>query len=199
MKRGFDVIVASLLLLMLSPVFCIVSIIVKCGSEGPIFYRQIRVGRNGIHFNIFKFRTMYENVPDGISLTMGDGDTRLTHAGRWMKKLKLDELPQLFNVLKGDMSLVGPRPEVPRYVRLYTESQLDVLSVRPGLTDRASIKYRHESLLLAEAEDPEDLYINNIMPDKLAINLDYVRTHSLIGDLRILAATVVAVLRVHLP
>lgn len=170
-KRLFDFCCTSLGLLVVSPVFLIAGLAIKLTSPGTVFFRQIRVGRNGNRFAILKFRTMREE--QGNRLTIGR-DPRITGVGHWLRLSKLDELPQLINVWKGEMSLVGPRPEDPHYVALYDEKQRQVLSVRPGITDLASIKYRHESDLLAASEDPERTYIEEIMPDKLQLNLEYI-------------------------
>lgn len=190
MKRLFDILASSLGLLILSPLFLILAVWIPLDSPGPVFYRQTRVGRGGRDFRIFKFRTMRAGADKGSLVTIGGRDPRVTRTGNVLRRLKLDELPQLINVLIGDMSLVGPRPEVRKYVDLYTPEQRHVLDVRPGMTDAASIKYRNESELLGQAEDPEDFYIHVIMPDKLAINLDYVRNHSFWGDIRLIFKTI---------
>lgn len=189
MKRLFDILCALFGLVLLSPLLIITAVWVKCDSNGPVFYRQQRVGRFNRDFNILKFRSMYMDSDRKGLLTVGGKDSRITRAGYYIRKYKVDELPQLINVLKGDMSFVGPRPEVRKYVNLYTEEQLHVLDVRPGITDAASIKYRNENDLLAAQSNPEQYYIDVIMPDKLTINLDYVRHHSLIGDLKLILQT----------
>ena len=190
MKRLFDILASGLGLLVLSPLFLILAVWIPLDSQGPVFYRQTRVGRGGRDFRIFKFRTMRVGADKGSLVTIGGRDPRVTRAGDFLRRLKLDELPQLINVLIGDMSLVGPRPEVRQYVDLYTPEQLHVLVVRPGMTDAASIKYRNESELLGQVEDPEDYYIHVILPDKLAINLDYVRNHSFWGDIKLIFKTI---------
>lgn len=190
MKRCFDILASGCGLLVLSPLFLILALWIPLDSPGPVFYRQTRVGRGGRDFRIFKFRTMRVGADKGSLVTIGGRDPRVTRAGDFLRRLKLDELPQLINVLVGDMSLVGPRPEVRKYVDLYTPEQLHVLDVRPGMTDAASIKYHNESELLGQAEDPEDYYIHVVMPDKLAINLDYVRNHSLWGDIKLILKTI---------
>ena len=190
MKRLFDFLASSLGLLILSPLFLILAVWIPLDSPGPVLYRQTRVGRGGRDFRIFKFRTMQAGADKGSLVTIGGRDPRVTRAGNVLRRLKLDELPQLINVLAGDMSLVGPRPEVRKYVDLYTPEQRHVLDVRPGMTDAASIKYRNESELLGQAGDPEDYYIHVIMPDKLAINLDYVRNHSFWGDIKLIFRTI---------
>ena len=190
MKRLFDILASGFGLLVLSPLFLILAVWIPLDSQGPVFYRQTRVGRGGRDFRIFKFRTMRVGADKGSLVTIGGRDPRVTRVGAFLRRLKLDELPQLLNVLIGDMSLVGPRPEVRKYVDLYTPEQLHVLDVRPGMTDAASIKYRNESELLGQVEDPEDYYIHVVMPDKLAINLDYVRNHSFWGDIRLIFKTI---------
>lgn len=190
MKRLFDILASGFGLLVLSPLFLILAVWIPLDSPGPVFYRQTRVGRGGRDFRIFKFRTMRVGADKGSLVTIGGRDPRVTRAGVFLRRSKLDELPQLINVWMGDMSLVGPRPEVRKYVDLYTPEQRHVLDVRPGMTDAASIKYRNESELLGQAEDPEDYYIHVVMPDKLAINLDYVSHHSLWGDIVLIFKTV---------
>ena len=180
-------------LVILSPLFLVMAVWIKCDSHGPVFYRQSRVGRGNRDFRLYKFRSMYVDSDKKGLLTVGGHDSRVTKAGYFIRKYKIDELPQLINVLIGDMSFVGPRPEVRRYVNLYTEQQLHVLDVRPGITDRASVKYRNENDLLAKAADPEEYYIKVIMPDKLAINLEYVAHHSLWSDIRIIFSTFAAI------
>ncbi len=193
MKRLFDILCSCIGLLVLSPLLLITAIWIKCDSDGPVLYRQTRVGRFGRDFAILKFRSMAVNSDKQGLITIGGHDSRVTRAGYYIRKYKVDELPQLVNVLKGDMSFVGPRPEVRKYVDLYTPEQLHVLDVRPGITDAASIKYRNENDLLAAQADPEAYYIGTIMPDKLAINLAYVQHHSLWGDLKLIINTFIAI------
>ena len=193
MKRLFDILASGLGLLVLSPLFLILALWIPLDSPGPVFYRQTRVGRGDRDFRIFKFRTMHVGADKGSLVTIGGRDPRVTRAGNFLRRCKLDELPQLINVLVGDMSLVGPRPEVRKYVDLYTPEQLHVLDVRPGMTDAASIKYRNESELLGQVADPEDYYIQVILPDKLAINLDYVRNHSFLADIKLILKTIGAI------
>ncbi|MCQ2341767.1 MAG: sugar transferase [Paludibacteraceae bacterium] len=193
MKRLFDILCSCIGLLVLSPLLLITAIWIKCDSDGPVLYRQTRVGRFGRDFAILKFRSMAVNSDKQGLITIGGHDSRVTRAGYYIRKYKVDELPQLVNVLKGDMSFVGPRPEVRKYVDLYTSEQLHVLDVRPGITDAASIKYRNENDLLAAQADPEAYYIGTIMPDKLAINLAYVQHHSLWGDLKLIINTFIAI------
>lgn len=189
MKRFFDIVFSFLGLLLLSPLFIVLAVWIKCDSRGPVFYRQVRVGRHNRDFRIFKFRSMRVGSDKGSLVTIGGRDPRITRSGYFIRKLKIDELPQLINVLTGDMSFVGPRPEVRKYVDMYTPEQLHVLDVRPGITDLASILYRNENDLLATADDPERFYIETVMPDKLRINLQYVQNHSLWGDIKLIFKT----------
>ena len=165
MKRLFDIIASGLGLLVLSPLFLMLAIWIKLDSKGPVFYRQVRVGKDNKDFRIFKFRSMRVGSDKGSLVTIGGRDPRITRSGYIIRKLKLDELPQLINVFVGDMSLVGPRPEVRHYVNYWTPEQMHVLDVRPGITDPASIKFRNENELMEQAEDPEDYYINVIMQE----------------------------------
>lgn len=176
-------------LICMSPICLLIAIWIKHDSEGPVFYRQVRVGRNNKDFRIFKFRSMRMDADKGSLITIGDYDPRITRSGYFIRKYKLDELAQLINVFIGDMSFVGPRPEVRHYVNYYSEEQMHVLDIRPGITDMASIKYRNENELLEKAEDPENYYIEVIMQDKLRINLEYVRSHSFLGDIRMIFKT----------
>lgn len=194
-KRAFDLLAASFGLLALSPLFVAIAILIKLDSSGPVFFRQERVGRHGRIFRIHKFRTMFETADRSRELTVG-GDPRITRSGRFLRRTKMDELPQLIDVVRGDMSLVGPRPEVPRYVDLYPPDLREiVLSVRPGITDLASIEFRDESALLACASDAEDAYVHEILPAKLAHYRRYVETRTLWGDVRIIFRTLAAILR----
>ena len=189
-KRVFDLVLAGLGLLLLGPALLGIALWVKLDSRGPVFFRQVRIGRHGVPFRIHKFRTMQVNAPAlGPQLTVGD-DPRITRAGRSLRRTKLDELPQLIDVLAGTMSLVGPRPEVPRYVALYPRGVREkVLSVRPGITDRASIEFRDEGALLAAAADPEREYAEVVLPAKLRYATDYVDHASLGYDVRLLWRT----------
>lgn len=189
MKRLFDIIASGLGLIVLSPVFLILAIWIKCDSEGPVFYRQVRVGRWNKDFRIFKFRSMRVGADKGSLVTIGGRDPRITRSGYFIRKFKFDELPQLINVLVGDMSLVGPRPEVRHYVDYYTPEQLHVLDVRPGITDPASIKFRNENELMEKAEDPEKYYIEVIMQEKIRLYLEYVNHHSFMGDIGLIFKT----------
>ena len=174
-KRAMDIVLSAAALCVLWPVLLLIALAIVVDDPGPVFYRQVRVGRGGKPFRIFKFRTMVVDADKkGLSITVGR-DSRITRVGALLRKTKLDELAQLLNVLCGQMSFVGPRPEVPRYVELYTPYQRQVLLVRPGITDYASIAYRNENDLLAGADDPERMYIETIMPDKIELNMKYLR------------------------
>lgn len=190
MKRLFDIVCSFFGLLVLSPLFVFLSLWVGLGSKGGVFYKQKRVGRFNKDFTLYKFRSMRVGSDKKGLLTIGGKDSRVTKAGFFIRKYKLDELPQLLNVLKGDMSFVGPRPEVRKYVDMYTERQLKVLDVRPGITDLASIKYRNENDLLATADNPEQYYIDFVMQDKLALNLQYIETRSFFGDIKLIFRTI---------
>ena len=189
MKRFFDVVASGIGLILLSPLFIILTIWIKCDSTGPVFYKQVRVGRNNMDFQLFKFRSMRVGSDKKGLITVGGHDPRITRSGYYIRKYKLDEFPQLINVFKGDMSLVGPRPEVRKYVDMYTEEQMHVLDVRPGITDLASIRYRNENELLERVNDPDKYYVEVIMPDKLRINLEYVARHSFTFDIRLIFQT----------
>lgn len=189
-KRIFDFLVSLLGIIILSPIFIIVSIAIKLDSKGNILFLQKRVGRYGKEFNIYKFRTMVTDAEKlGKQITIGK-DNRITRVGAFLRKFKIDELPQLFNVLKGDMSLVGPRPEVPKYVSLYTEEQKKVLNVRPGITDIASLRYKDENDILGKVDNPEEYYINVIMKDKLNLNLEYIEKSNIIFDIYLIVKTI---------
>ncbi len=195
LKRGVDLIGSALGLLLLLPVLLACAFSVRLDSRGPVLFRQERIGRYGRPFTILKFRTMVDRPAGDGPLITATGDPRVTAPGRWLRRTKLDELPQLINVLRGDMSLVGPRPEAGRYVALYPDAVRDlVLSVRPGITDEASILFRNESELLARAADPEAYYVTELLPRKLEIHARYARHRSFAGDVRILARTLRALL-----
>jgi lipopolysaccharide/colanic/teichoic acid biosynthesis glycosyltransferase len=189
-KRLVDIVLSLFGLLVLLPFFAVAAVAIVLDSKGGVFFLQTRVGKDNKDFKLFKFRTMGVNAESKGQLTIGGNDSRITRVGHFLRRYKLDELPQLLNVLLGDMSLVGPRPEVRRYVDLYAPEQQQVLSIKPGLTDYASIKYVDESELLAKAENPEQFYIKTIMPDKLAINLKYIKSRSLAMDMGILFKTI---------
>lgn len=195
MKRTFDLIASSLGLLLLSPLFLMLAIWIKIDSEGPAFYRQVRVGKGNRDFRLFKFRSMRVGSDRKGLITVGGRDPRVTRSGYYIRKYKLDELPQLINVFTGDMSLVGPRPEVRKYVDLYTPEQMHVLDVRPGITDPASIRYRNENELLAQVEDPDRYYVEVIMQDKLQLNLEYVEKQSFRFDLQLIFKTFSEIIR----
>ena len=193
-KRAMDIVISAAALCVLWPVLLLIALAIVVDDPGPVFYRQVRVGRVGRPFRIFKFRTMVVDADKkGLSITVGR-DSRITRVGAFLRKTKLDELAQLLNVLCGQMSFVGPRPEVPRYVELYTPYQRQVLLVRPGITDYASIAYRNENDLLAGADDPERMYIETIMPDKIELNMKYLREISPLTDVRLMLRTVLAVI-----
>lgn len=191
--RFFDVLISLAFLIVFSPVLLIIALLIKLTSKGPIIFTQKRVGKNNTDFTIYKFRTMQVNAPKGISLTVGARDKRITSIGFFLRKFKLDELPQLVNVLKGDMSIVGPRPEVRRYVDMYKPEDMFVLNVRPGITDYASIAYKNENELLATAENPEKFYIEEIMPAKIRLNKDYIYNKGLKSYFFIIFRTVFTV------
>ncbi len=195
-KRVFDVALSATALLLLGPLLLVLALWVRLDSPGSAIYRQRRVGRWGREFSIHKFRTMVSDPQGRGALFTVTGDARITRSGVWLRRTKLDELPQLYDVLRGRMSLVGPRPEVARYVAHYgDEARHRLLSVRPGLTDYASIEYRHEGDVLAQAADPEREYVEVVLPRKLQLSLRYVNDMSLLTDLRVLARTALAILR----
>ncbi|GAA5507362.1 sugar transferase [Novipirellula caenicola] len=194
-KRSFDMLASGLGILLLSPLLIVIAVIIRFTSSGPVLFQQTRVGRQLRPFKILKFRTMVENAASlGPAITSG-GDPRITRIGRLLRKTKLDELPQLFNILKGDMSLVGPRPEVPKYVEMFEDDFRQILIVRPGLTDLASIKYRDESSVLAQSEDPEREYVTRILPDKIELAKQYVRHSSIALDVRVILRTLLQLFR----
>jgi lipopolysaccharide/colanic/teichoic acid biosynthesis glycosyltransferase len=188
-KRLVDLTLAVPALIALVPVLAILALLVKLDSRGPVFFRQERVGRRGHTFRIWKFRSMYHGADGAGRLITVGSDSRITRLGRWLRATKLDELPQLLNVIRGEMSFVGPRPEVPRYVERYTADQCRVLELTPGITDLASIAYRHEADLLAGVEDPEDVYVHQILPDKIRLNLQYAERATIRSDLRLILQT----------
>ena len=189
LKRSFDIFFSFCGLIILSPLFLIIFVLVKTESKGPAIYKQTRVGKNGKDFSVLKFRSMKQDSESKGLLTVGGKDPRITKTGYFIRKYKLDELPQLINVLIGDMSFVGPRPEVRKYVSLYDESQKKVLYVNPGITDVASIKYRNENELLEGSDDPETFYIKEIMPVKLKMNLEYINDRSFFKDIKVILNT----------
>ena len=195
MKRLFDVLASGIGLIVLSPIILILAIWIKLDSKGPVFYRQVRVGRYNKDFRIFKLRSMRGGADKGSLVTIGGHDPRVTRSGYFIRKFKFDELPQLINVLLGDMSLVGPRPEVRHYVDYWTPEQMHVLDVRPGITDPASIKFRNENELMEKAEDPEKYYIEVIMQEKIRLYLEYVDKQSLFYDITLIFKTLWVVAR----
>lgn len=193
MKRAFDLIVAALAVLVLLPLLLLLALAVALTSPGGAFFAQTRVGKGGTEFRLLKFRSMRPGSEAKGQLTVGGRDPRITAVGHFLRKTKLDELPQLFNILKGEMSLVGPRPEVRKYVALYSAEQRQVLQVRPGLTDYASLEYFEENALLGASENPEETYIQEVMPAKLALNAKYIEDMGLGTDLKILLRTAVRI------
>lgn len=195
LKRAMDIVISGGALAVIWPVLLLIALAIKIDDPGPVFYRQVRVGKDGKEFRIFKFRTMIVDADKkGLAITVGR-DNRITRMGRLLRKTKLDELAQLLNVFIGEMSFVGPRPEVPKYVKLYTPYQRQVLLVRPGITDYASIAYRNENDMLEGAEDPEKMYIDVIMPDKIELNMKYLHEISPLADIRLIFSTIAAVIR----
>ena len=189
-KRCFDILISVLGLIVLSPLFIIILLLIRLESKGNPLFKQLRVGKNRKPFYMYKFRSMSENAEKSGFITVGNNDNRITGMGHILRKYKLDELPQLINVLTGEMSLVGPRPEVQKYVDIYTSEQLNVLSVKPGITDYASIEYSNESELLAATSNPEQLYTQEILPAKLTLNLKYIQEQSFFTDFKIILKTV---------
>lgn len=189
MKRLFDIVASGIGLIVLAPLFLILTIWIKLDSKGPIFFRQVRVGRYNKDFKIFKFRSMYVGSDKGSLVTIGGRDPRITRSGYFIRKFKLDELPQLINVFIGDMSIVGPRPEVRHYVNYWTEKQMQILNVRPGITDPASIKFRNENELLESVENPEKYYIEVIMQEKIKLYLEYVNNYNIWYDIKLIFKT----------
>lgn len=194
LKRTFDVVVSFLLLLILSPVFAFLAVAIKLDSKGPVFYRQTRVTRYGEKFRIFKFRSMVTDADKGSLLTV-DGDSRITRTGKFIRKYKLDELSQLIDVLRGTMTFVGTRPEVPKYVEKYTPEMMATLLMPAGITSEASVYYRDESELLDASEDVEKTYLEVVLPDKMKYNLAAIRSFSFVDDIKVMILTVLAVFR----
>lgn len=189
MKLLFDFIFSLIGMIILLPLFVVVGLLIKLDSRGPVFYRGVRVGRFGKPFKIYKFRTMVQNAEKLGGSSTPDDDPRLTQVGKFLRKYKLDEAPQLLNVLKGEMSFVGPRPQVPEDVALYTEKEKALLSVRPGITDYASIRFHNEGEILKGSPDPGKTYVEKIRPEKINLGLQYVQTHSLWVDIKIIFLT----------
>lgn len=193
-KRWFDVICSLIGLLLLAPILLIIAIIIKLDSKGPVLFIQGRVGKNNKDFHIYKFRTMRVQSESKGLLTLGNHDSRITKVGYFLRRYKIDEFPQLFNILKGDMSFVGPRPELRYYVNFYNEDDLKIFAVRPGITGLASLKYRNEVELLKAADDPEDFFIKTIIPDKLKYNKEYIKKRNFFFDLKLIFITIIKVL-----
>ncbi|MCB4797649.1 sugar transferase [Neotamlana laminarinivorans] len=189
-KRCFDIFFSIAGLILLFPYLVFIAIIVKLDSKGPIIFKQNRVGKNNIDFVLYKYRTMYVTFKKKSNLTLGNNDSRITKAGYYLRKFKLDELPQLFNILKGDMSFVGPRPELRYFVNKYQPNYFEVLKIKPGLTGLASLKYKDEDELLKTAENPEAFYLNTILPNKIELNKLYIKSKSLTLDVKIIIKTI---------
>jgi len=189
MKRLFDISVAIVGLIFFLPLLLVVAIVIKLDSVGPVLFRQRRMGKDFKPFEIYKFRTMVQDAPQkGGRITFGE-DPRITRVGRVLRRAKIDELPQVINVLKGDMSLVGPRPEVPEFVELFRADYEEILTVRPGITDLASLKYRNEADILARSENPEKEYVTRVLPEKISLAREYIRESSFLFDLKIILRT----------
>ena len=197
MKRLLDILLSLLVLTLGLPFGLLISVLILVDSRGHVIYKQSRVGRNNVDFQLYKFRTMCVEADRGSLITVGADDARITRVGAFLRKFKIDEIPQFLNILKGEMSIVGPRPEVRKYVDLYTPEQMRVLSVRPGLTDYASIRYVNENAILAASSDPEKTYIEEIMPDKLNLNLKYINEQSFCTDCKIILQTLKAIVVRH--
>ena len=195
MIRTLDILFSLVGLILLSPLFVVLYVMIRFESKGGGFYSQQRIGKNGVPFRLYKFRSMRTGSDSKGLITVGERDSRITRTGLFIRKYKLDELPQLWNVLIGDMSLVGPRPEVEKYTRLYTTEQRKVLSVRPGITDWASIEYVDENRILGAADDPDRAYVEQIMPDKIALNMRYINNHTVFEYLHIILATLKSIVR----
>lgn len=194
MKNLFDITVAAIAFLLLLPFGIVIAIFIKIDSNGPILFKQKRVGINGKHFNIFKFRTMHtHHEGKNLQITVGNNDSRISRVGSILRRYKLDEMPQILNILKGEMSFVGPRPEVPKYVNLYNKRQLKVLSVKPGITDLASISFINENEILGLSKDPEKTYIKEILPKKLELNLLYIQKRSMCLDVKLILETLLSI------
>ena len=193
-KRLFDIIFSLIGLIILAPILILIAICIKVDSKGPVFFRQLRVGRYNTDFKIFKFRTMKIDSDQLGLLTLGDKDPRITKVGYFLRKYKFDEFPQLINVLLGNMSFVGPRPEVRKYVNLYSEDDLLILNALPGITDYASIKYRNEAEIIRQATDAEKAYIEDIMPEKIKLNKKYIDNNNILTDIKIIIKTFLSIL-----
>lgn len=195
MKRILDIVFSTFAIIFFSPLLLLISFLIVIDSKGGVIYYQTRVGKNNTDFNLLKFRTMKINSDNHGLLTLGNRDPRITRVGYYLRKTKIDEFPQLINIIKGDMSIVGPRPEVRKYVNMYNDAQKKALSVRPGLTDYASLAYINESEILSTTNDPETVYITKIMPHKLELNLHYIQNQNLIEDFKIIFKTIYLLLK----
>lgn len=193
LKRAFDLILSILGLILLFPLLLLISLLIRLDSKGPVLFTQGRVGKNNIDFNIYKFRTMRVQSDKKGLLTLGNNDSRITKIGYFLRRYKIDEFPQLINIIKGNMSFVGPRPELRYYVNFYNEYDMEIFKVRPGITGLASLKYRNEVELLKQAEDPETFFIETIIPDKLKFNKEYIKKQSFFFDLKLIALTIIKV------
>lgn len=194
LKRSFDVVFSIIGLFILSPFLFLIAVLIKLDSQGAVLFVQGRVGKDNIDFNIFKFRTMRVQSQGKGLLTLGNNDSRITKVGYFLRRYKIDEFPQLINILKGDMSFVGPRPELRYYVNFYNKDDMKIFAVRPGITGLASLKYRNEVELLKAAENPEDFFINTIIPDKLKYNKEYIRKRNFFFDLKLIGITIFKVI-----
>lgn len=195
MIRFFDIVISFIVITLLSPFFLIISLLIVIDSKGGVFYRQIRIGKNFKPFKLIKFRTMIPEADKKGLLTVGSTDSRITKVGKFLRKYKLDELPQFINVLLGHMSIVGPRPEVPKYVELYNDYQKKILSIKPGITDIASIEYFNENDILAKSEDPEKTYIEQIMPHKIELNMWYINNRNIFNYFKVIFKTLIRILK----
>ena len=193
--RLADLLLSFVGAIILSPIFLVIAICIKLNSNGTVFYRQIRVGKNNKDFRLYKFRSMNVDADEKGLLTVGDNDSRITRVGLFLRKYKFDELPQIFNVLNGEMSVVGPRPEVRKYVDLYSQEQMKVLSVLPGITDYASIEFRNENDLLIHAENPEQFYIDVIMPEKIRLNEKYINNQNIVQYIKVIFLTIIGIFK----
>ena len=194
LKRAFDLIFSILGLILLFPLLLFISLLIKLDSKGPVLFMQGRVGKNNIDFDIYKFRTMRIQSDEKGLLTLGNKDSRITRIGYFLRRYKIDEFPQLINIIKGNMSFVGPRPELRYYVNFYHEDDMEIFKVRPGITGLASLKYRNEVELLKQAEDPETFFIETIIPDKLKFNKAYIKKQNFFFDLKLIALTIIKVI-----
>lgn len=195
MKRILDIVFSSFGIILFSPIFLLISFLIVIDSKGGVLYYQTRVGKDNVDFNLLKFRTMKIDSDSNGLLTLGNRDHRITRIGYYLRKTKIDEFPQLINIIKGEMSIVGPRPEVRKYVNMYNETQKKVLSIRPGLTDYASLAYINESELLAAENDPESFYILKVMPHKIELNLHYIQNNTILKDFKIILKTLYLLLK----